>query len=159
MTCLLRVLRSSLHSGPRPGPLSFRCLRTAAVMGLISFDQSGSGAVAIGQLTLAEVQELCCDCGFAKAGVAPSKPLALRADMPAFFKALGVTSLTAFRELFYNSRVPQPKPGQAPPPPPPKKQVTAAPAVRACAVLIIPSAEVHHFCRSRPARKTTRCRT
>lgn len=134
-------------------------MRTAAVMGLISFDQSGSGAVAIGQLTLAEVQELCCDCGFAKAGVAPSKPLALRADMPAFFKALGVTSLTAFRELFYNSRVPQPKPGQAPPPPPPKKQVTAAPAVRACAVLIIPSAEVHHFCRSRPARKTTRCRT
>ena len=30
-------------------------------MGLISFDQSGSGAVAVGQLTLAEVQELCCD--------------------------------------------------------------------------------------------------
>jgi hypothetical protein len=131
-------------------------------MGLISFDQSGSGAVAVGPLTLAEVQELCCDCGFAKPGVAPSRPLALRADMPAFFKALGVTSLTAFRELFYKSRVPQPKPGQAPPPPPPKK-VTAAPAVRASrrarAVRVIRLMKRITFCRSRPDPRTTRCRT
>ena len=96
----------------------------------LSFDQSGSGAVSCGPMTLPEVQQLCCDCGFVKAGVAESKPLVLRADTAAFFKTLGVNSLSAFRELFYNSRVAQPKPGQAPPPPAPKKQA-AAPAVRA----------------------------
>ena len=107
----------------------------------LSFDQSGSGADAVGPLTLTEVQQLACDCGFAKPGVASSKPLALRADMPSFFKALGVTSLSAFRELFYNSRVAQPKPGQAPPPPAPKKQAAAAaPAVRALGT----RREAHH---------------
>ena len=100
-------------------------------MGL-SFDQSGSGAVAVGPLTLPEVQQLCCDCGFVKPSVEASKPLVLRADTAAFFKVLGVNSLSAFRELFYNSRVAAPKPGQAPPPPAPKKQTAvAAPAVRA----------------------------
>ena len=94
----------------------------------LSFDQSGSGAVSCGPLTLPEVQQLCCDCGFVKPGVEASKPLVLRADTAAFFKTLGVNSWSAFRELFYNSRVAQPKSGQAPPPPAPKKQA-AAPAV------------------------------
>ena len=111
----------------------------------LSFDQSGSGAVSCGPLTLPEVQQLCCDCGFVKAGVAESKPLVLRADTAAFFKTLGVNSLSAFRELFYNSRVAQPKPGQAPPPPAPKKK-TAAPAVRAL--------RPRHACQSASLGKT-----
>ena len=136
--------------------------RPAAAMSL-SFDQSGSGAVAVGPLSLTEVQQLACDCGFAKGGVAPSKPLALRADMPSFFKALGVTSLSAFRELFYNSRVPQPKPGQAPPPPPPKKQVaTAAPAVRTSRACRLPERITAHLLahrRNRLAQRRTPCPT
>ena len=100
-------------------------------MSLLSFDQSGSGEAAVGALALADVQQLCCDCGFVKAGADASKPLAQRADTAAFFKALGVNSLSAFRALFYATRVPAPRPGQAPPPPAPKKKpaASAAPAV------------------------------
>ena len=119
----------------------------------LSFDQSGSGAVSCGPLTLPEVQQLCCDCGFVKPGVAESKPLVLRADTAAFFKTLGVNSLSAFRELFYNSRVAQPKPGQAPPPPAPKKQA-AAPAVRALLPMLArQSASVAHA--SPPAQESS----
>ena len=151
-------------------------------MGPLSFDQSGGGPVAVGPLTLTEVQQLCVDCGFAKAGVDASKPLALRADTAELFKVLGVNSLSAFRELFYNSRVQQPKPGQAPPPPAPKKQASAAaPAVRASRSLCtrmkrITTAALNHACcaaapralradasaphRSRRARsRRTPCRT
>lgn len=126
---------------PRESPQSFaapparQARASARAMSPLSFDQSGSGAVAVGVLALQEVQQLCCDCGFVKAGAAADKPLAQRADTSAFFKVLGVNSLTAFRELFYNSRVAQPKPGQAPPPPPKKAAATAAPSVRAARAL------------------------
>lgn len=114
-------------------------------MSLISFDQSGSGEANVGPLPLEAVQQLCCDCGFVKAGVDSSKPLAQRADTAAFFKVLGVSSVSSFRALFYSTRVPAPRPGQAPPPPAVKKKpaVTAAPAVR-CALRL--SARVRRRC-------------
>jgi hypothetical protein len=42
------------------------------------------------------------------------KPLAQRADTAAFFKALGVTSLSGFKSRFYADKLPVPVPGQAP---------------------------------------------
>ncbi len=106
-------------------------------MSLLSFDQSGSGEAAVGPLPLADVQQLCCDCGFVKPGSDAAKPLAQRADTASFFKVLGVNSLSAFRTLFYATRVAAPRPGQAPPPPAPKKKpvTSAAPAVRAMRLL------------------------
>jgi hypothetical protein len=101
-------------------------------MSLVSWDQSGTGEAAVGPLSLEAVQQLCCDSGFVKAGAASDKPLAQRADSAAFFKALGVNSLSAFRARFYAQRIAAPRPGDAPPPPAPRKKpaASAAPAVR-----------------------------
>jgi hypothetical protein len=88
------------------------------------FDGSGSQAGAAA-LTLEAVQRTCVDCGFVKAGVAADKPLVLRADMPAFFKAQGFNSLSAFKAAFTEEKMTPPVPGQAPPPP-----KAIAPAVR-----------------------------
>jgi acyl-CoA-binding protein len=116
-------------------------------MSLISFDQSGSGEAEVGPLSLEAVQRLACDCGFLKAGADASKPLPQRADTAAFFKVLGVNSLSAFKTLFYTTRIPAPRPGQAPPPPVVRKKpdASAAPAVRTR------NATALHACRAFPS--------
>lgn len=80
----------------------------------IDFDLSGAGDSAAGPIALKDVQQTCVDLGFVKKDVADSKPLAQRANVADFFKALGVNSLSSFKARFYGEKLPQPYPGQAP---------------------------------------------
>lgn len=82
---------------------------------VLSFEQSGLGAAAVGTITLEQVNNLALSCGFVKAGVDPSKPAAQRVDIAAFWKATGVNSLSAFRTVFADSRMAPPKPGTVAP--------------------------------------------
>ena len=97
----------------------------------ISFEMSGRGAEVESMLTLEAVQNLALSCGFVRAAVAADKPLAQRCDMPAFFKAQGVTSLSGFKSAFCETPLRAPTPGQAPPPKPAKS--AASPAASAAA--------------------------
>ena len=80
----------------------------------IDFDLSGSGETAAGPISLKDVQQTCVDLGFVKKEVADTKPLAQRANVADFFKALGVTSLSSFKARFYGEKLPQPYVGQEP---------------------------------------------
>ena len=80
----------------------------------IDFNLSGAGESAAGPLTLKDVQQTCVDLGFVKKEVADTKPLAQRANVAEFFKALGVTSLSGFKARFYAEKLPQPYVGQTP---------------------------------------------
>ena len=80
----------------------------------IDFDRSGAGETDAGPISLKDVQQTCVDLGFVKQGVADTKPLAQRANVADFFKALGVTSLSGFKARFYGEKLPQPYVGQEP---------------------------------------------
>lgn len=80
----------------------------------IDFELSGAGESAAGPITLKDVQQTCVDLGFVKKDVGDTKPLAQRANVADFFKALGVTSLSGFKARFYGEKLPQPYVGQAP---------------------------------------------
>lgn len=82
----------------------------------LTFEASGKGPAVAGPMPLDQVQALALSCGFVKAGVAQDKPASLRADMGAFFKALGVNSLSSFKALFCSTVLSAPVPGQAPAP-------------------------------------------
>ena len=78
----------------------------------LSFEMSGGGATLMPQLTLEAVQKLATGLGFTRPGVSSDKPLALRADMAGFFKAVGVNSLSTFKEFFCEGKMAAPRPGQ-----------------------------------------------
>ena len=80
----------------------------------IDFDLSGAGETAAGPIALKDVQQTCIDLGFVKKEVADTKPLAQRANVAEFFKALGVTSLSGFKARFYGEKLPKPYVGQEP---------------------------------------------
>ena len=78
----------------------------------LSFQQSGGGASLMPQLTLEAVQNMALSLGFTRSGVAADKPLTLRVDMAGFFKAVGVNSLSTFKEFFCEAPMAAPKPGK-----------------------------------------------
>ncbi len=100
--------------------------RTSARMAALTFEQSGAGVSAAGPLPLEAVQQLALSCGFVKSADG-SKPLAQRVDMHAFFKAVGVNSLSAFRAAFYANRMAPPKPGTVAAPAPAGTKKAGAP--------------------------------
>ena len=97
---------------------------------MLSFSMSGQGREACPPILLSDAQALALQCGFAKPGVAADKPLAQRVDMAAFFKALGVTSLSSFTAAFCEAAMTPPVPGQTPPP-----RVAKAPAAGSAAAV------------------------
>ena len=67
----------------------------------IDFELSGQGPSAAEDISLADIQEAAVECGFTKPGVSASKPNAKRANLTAFFKALGVTCVSGFKKRFH----------------------------------------------------------
>jgi hypothetical protein len=59
-------------------------------------------------------QQACIDLGFVKPDVGAAKPLAQRANVADFFKALGCTSFSGFKQRFYGEQLPEPFVGQEP---------------------------------------------
>ena len=80
----------------------------------IDFELSGQGPSAAEDISLADIQEAAVECGFTKPGVPASKPNAQRANLTAFFKALGVTCVSGFKKRFHAERLPCPYPDMTP---------------------------------------------
>jgi len=80
----------------------------------LDFELSGQGETVAGAFALKDVQQAAVDAGFVKSDVGPEKPLAQRADLAAFFKTLGVSSLSGFKRRFYAEKLPKPRPGMTP---------------------------------------------
>ena len=80
----------------------------------IDFELSGLGPSAAEDISLADVQEAAVECGFTKPGVPASKPNAQRANLTAFFKALGVTCVSGFKKRFRAEKLPCPYPDMTP---------------------------------------------
>jgi hypothetical protein len=75
----------------------------------IDFELSGLGPSAAQDISLADIQEAAVECGFTKPGVAASKTNAQRANLTAFFKALGVTCVSGFKKRFHAEKLPLPR--------------------------------------------------
>lgn len=80
----------------------------------IDFELSGQGPSAAEDISLADIQEAAVECGFTKPGVSASKPNAKRANLTAFFKALGVTCVSGFKKRFHAEKLPCPYPDMTP---------------------------------------------
>ena len=80
----------------------------------IDFELSGQGPSAAEDISLADIQEAAVECGFTKPGVPASKPNAQRANLTAFFKALGVTCVSGFKKRFRAEKLPCPYPDMTP---------------------------------------------
>ena len=80
----------------------------------IDFELSGQGPSAAEDISLADIQEAAVECGFTKPGVPASKPNAQRANLTAFFKALGVTCVSGFKKRFHAEKLPCPYPDMTP---------------------------------------------
>ena len=80
----------------------------------IDFELSGQGPSAAEDISLADIQEAAVECGFTKPGVPASKPNAKRANLTAFFKALGVTCVSGFKKRFHAEKLPCPYPDMIP---------------------------------------------
>ena len=80
----------------------------------IDFELSGLGPSAAQDISLADIQEAAVECGFTKPGVAASKTNAQRANLTAFFKALGVTCVSGFKKRFHAEKLPCPYPDMTP---------------------------------------------
>jgi hypothetical protein len=89
-------------------------LYTGGGVGLVqvlSFDQSGKGEV---PMTLADVQEIALGLGYAKEGVAASKPLGARVTMGPFFDQYGVKAFSNFKKKFFDEPLVPIGPGGTP---------------------------------------------
>ena len=80
----------------------------------IDFELSGQGPSAAEDISLADIQEAAVECGFTKPSVPASKPNAQRANLTAFFKALGVTCVSGFKKRFHAEKLPCPYPDMTP---------------------------------------------
>ena len=116
-----RVSFSERHSSPSratlppPPERAFRSSPpTMCPPSALDFELSGQGETVAGAFALKDVQQAAVDAGFVKSDVGPEKPLAQRVDLAAFFKTLGVSSLSGFKQRFYAEKLPKPHPGMTP---------------------------------------------
>ena len=74
----------------------------------LDFELSGQGETVAGAVALKDVQQAAVDAGFVKSDVGPARD-ARSADLAAFFKTLGVSSLSGFKRRFYAEKLPKPR--------------------------------------------------
>ena len=82
-------------------------------MTTIDFAQSGKGWHLARHWTVDDVAATALARGFARPNVAPTKPLARRADLDAFFRMFSVNSLSNFKRVFAQNALEAPRVGGA----------------------------------------------